>query len=245
MPSLLAGAAVAAAAADLISSVKAWNMASALLPRREGLVVPFAGRVIQAVREVAWSRGEEQWEAVCYSLALHLRAGETPAQGVRAAAEEGNSPAHSVLRSVSQAYDAGTPLHSALFAHAGRDCELDQIASVFEMCSSSGGDIPALLCHVGESLRRRRLAKGELRSKLAEARATAALLAVLPWCIAAFTMRKDALAAGVMLHDSRGRALLAAAAAFWAVGTLLVAMVLRAYQPHTVGRRATGEAKRR
>jgi hypothetical protein len=50
------------------------------------------------------------WEEVCYSLAFHVRAGETPAQAVKGGALEGESFAHDALKAVSHAYDSVPPL---------------------------------------------------------------------------------------------------------------------------------------
>ncbi|MGE5578776.1 MAG: type II secretion system F family protein [Bacillota bacterium] len=226
------GVAIALLTADVVSSVKAWNLAPALAPRPRSLLPEGLSSVIWRVRELSEKRDPALWEEVCYSLAFHIRAGETPAQAVKGVAEEGDSFVHETLKGVSRAYDAGASLETAFASVAGRyRGELKQIASVLEMGASSGGNIPHLLCHLAEALRRRRLGRGELRSKMTEARATAALLSLLPWGIGAFTFSQDPQAARAVWRDPVGRALFVAGGLLWLTGNIAVVFMLRALLP--------------
>ncbi len=227
----LAGAAVALLTADVVSSVKAWNLAPALAPRPKALLPEWLSRMLQRVCEMSEKRDPALWEEVCYSLAFHVRAGETPAQAVKGVALEGESFAHDALKAVSHAYDSGASLDTAFGVIAGRYGELSQIASVLEMGATSGGNIPHLLCHMAESLRRRRLERGELRSKLTEARATAVLLSLLPWGIGAFTYYQDPLGGRALWRDPVGRALLIVGGLLWLIGNVAVVFMLRALLP--------------
>ena len=120
LSSTFAGVAVALLAADAIPFVRAWNTASALVPRRESLLPSAVVDFLHRMRSIGRKNDPAQWEEVCYSLAFHLRAGETPAQAVRGAAGEGESPAHSVLAKVTQLYDAGSALQVSLASQADR-----------------------------------------------------------------------------------------------------------------------------
>lgn len=230
LPPLLAGAAATLLSMDVLQAIKAWNMAPALVERRE-TVLPSVAALWGKVRMRGKRRDAALWEETCYSLAFHLRAGETPSQAVRGVGMEGESFAHMALRSVTQAYDAGTSLQVALAAEAYQYPELGQITGVLEMGGVSGGNIPSLLCHAAEAMRRRRLQRGELRSRLTEARATAILLSLLPWAIGAFTFSQDPRSIEVMLQDPKGRTLLVVAAVTWLAGNVAVAATLRALLP--------------
>lgn len=229
---LLAGAAVSLLVADVVTSVKAWNLAPALVPRPRLLLPGALLGVARRVRELLERHDPALWEEVCYSLAFHVRAGETPAQAVKGVAGEGDSFAHETLKAVSQAYDSGASLEAAFGSVAGGHPELTQVASVLEMGATSGGNIPHLLCHLAEALRRKRLDRGELRSKMTEARATAVLLSLLPWGIGAFTYSQDPLAARALWRDPIGRALLLAGGLLWLTGNIAVVLMLRALLPN-------------
>jgi Flp pilus assembly protein TadB len=110
------------------------------------------------------------------------------------------------------------------------------------MGTTSGGNIPMLLCHAAEGMRRRRLQKGELRSKITEARATAVLLSLLPWGIGAFTFSQGPEQAQAVLSDTRGRLLLLIAFAAWLAGNVAVVSILRALLPTRRAVRSKGES---
>jgi len=237
LSSLLAGVSVSLLAADIGSSVKVWNLAPALVSRRDRLLPRVITEMAQRVGNLGRREDPVLWEEICYSLAFHLRAGETPAQAIRAVAVEGDSFTHRVLQKVAHAYDAGTALQVALAAQAAYHSELERIASALEMGNTGGGNIPSLLCHAAETMRRRRLARGELRSKLTEARATAILLSLLPWGIGAFTLSSNSSSSQTVLGEPRGKMLLAAGFAFWAAGNVATILILRQFKPQKTRRR--------
>ncbi len=241
MPVLLSALLVAGAAsaltADLLSTAKVWSLAPALVERKESWIPEAVSTMLGRLRHAFARRDVSVWEEVCYSIALHLRAGETAAQAIRGVGAEGGTFAHAALRAVSQVYEAGTSLQEALARQAEEYPELGYLAGVLDMAGRSGGDIPSLLCHASESMRRQRMARGELRSKLAEARGTAALLSALPWLIGAFTFSSDPIALRVVTSDPRGRALLWLAALTWAAGNVAVVSAIGALQPRRPGKR--------
>ncbi len=241
VPSLLAGAAVAMLTADVLPFMKSLNTAPALMERRNFTVLARVVQFIEKVRGLGSKGTGEAWEQICYSLAFHLRAGETAAQAVRGTAAEGDSAAHTLLMKVAQSYDAGTGLQAALESRSSQSDELQQVASTLEMGSATGANTPLLLCHTAEVLRRRRLDRGELRAKLAEARATAILLSLLPWAIGYFTLLQDARAGVSVLRDPRGRVLLAISGLLWVIGNVLVVYLLRTLLPPRKSRRRRSE----
>ena len=225
---------------DVLGTVKTWNLAPALLDRRTVFTPARVPSLIRALWSPLKRSDPAIWEEIAYSLAFHLRAGETSAQAVRGVSRDRDTPAHAVLKSACQAYDAGASLLSALGAETRESPELAYLIGIFEMGTVSGGDLPALLCHAAEAMRRRRIMRGEARAKLGEAKATAVLLSVLPWAIGAFTFGQDAVVRSAVLADSKGRLLIAAAVAFWLAGNLAVALVLRSLSLRQIARRTGG-----
>lgn len=228
---LLWGIAASLLCLDVLGTARNWGLAPALLERSASLKT---GNLLSVLRRPlsALKRPDPAlWEEIAYSLAFHLKAGETPVQAVRAVSSDRDTPAHESLRSVCQAYDAGAPFLVALGTRTKENPELGYLAGIFDMGVVSGGDLPALLCHAAEAMRRRRVLRGEARAKLSEARATAVLLSVLPWMIGLFTLGRDSRARAAIFGDPRGRLLVSVAILMWLVGNAVVLLVIRSLSP--------------
>lgn len=176
-------------------------------------------------------RDSASWEEAAFSLAFHLRAGEPLAQALRAVAEEGEGFAQSCLMKAYRRYEAGASLHAALSDTGSHIPEMSYLAGIFEVGLASGGDLPSLLCHASEALRRRRLLQKEASAKLVEARLTAYLLAVLPWVVAFATFRQDPGLWQNLAADPRARTLVLAGLVLWAAGNMLVIWLIRSAVP--------------
>lgn len=216
---------------DVLGTVKVWNTAPALVDRKPVFPPGLISRVRSQAASLFVRQDPAVWEEISYSLAFHLRAGETPAQAVRGVSEERDSSPYLALRRACQGYDAGTPLLPALTSEARRSSEMQYLAGILEMGTVSGGDLPSLFCHAAEAMRRRRLLRGDARARLGEARATAVLLSLLPWLIGAMTLGRDRIARQLVLSDSKGTFLLAFAVSLWVLGNVAVLIVLRSLSP--------------
>ncbi len=181
------------------------------------------------------------WEEAAFSLAFHLRAGEPLAQALRAVAEEGEGFAQSCLMKAYRRYEAGAALPAALSDTGSHIPEMSYMSGIFEVGLASGGDLPALLCHASEALRRRRLFQKEASSKLVEARLTAYLLAVLPWVIAFATFRQDPKLWRMLVDDPRAQVLALVSLILWAAGNMLVIWLIRSAVPRV--RYSSGSAE--
>jgi tight adherence protein B len=228
---LLWGAAVVLASLDVLGTVRTWNLAPALLDRHPFTWPRKLGRIAAPMRALFKRDDPAAWEDVSYSLAFHMRAGETPVQALRAVSMEKSTPPYVTLRRAVQQYDAGSSFNAALAAQS-RDCpEIGYLAGIFEMGMLSGGNMPSLLCHAAEAMRRRRSLRNEVRSRMVEARTTAALLSMLPWLIGFLTLGREPRARAVMLADPRGRGLLLFAVLAWLAGNGAVMFLLRSLAP--------------
>jgi hypothetical protein len=227
---ILWGAATFFLSLDIVGTVRSWRLAPALLDREPWKPRSSPG-VVGKARGLFRRRDPSMWEEVSYSLAFHLRAGEPIAQALRSVATEGDAPAHAALRKAVQLYDAGSSFSAALTTQS-RECpELGYLAGIFEMGAASGGDMPTLLCHAAEAMRRKRTIANEVRSRMAEAKTTAVLLSVLPWIIGFVTMAKDPQARAAVLTDPRGRSLLLLALLMWLAGNAATIVLVRSLVP--------------
>ncbi len=167
------------------------------------------------------------WEEAAFSLAFHLRAGEPPAQALRSVAEEGDDFARSCFMRAYRRYESGSPLPEAINDQADRVPQMSYLAAILDLGLSSGGDLPALLCHASESLRRRRLFHKEAAARLVEARFTAYLLAGLPWLVGYATFRQDPGLWHTVMTDSRAQILMVVGAGLWVLGSLVTSLLIR------------------
>jgi tight adherence protein B len=170
-----------------------WCLAGATLGYAlSGVVASIVGAAIGATawrtherrrsRTRAIERDEQLVDAVG-SIAAAIRAGRSVPQAISFAAAEAASPLGESLRGVETALDLGTPLDDAVEDWAGEvdtgDARL--IAGVLCLHRRSGGDLPAVLDEVSDTLRERRAAVGEVRALTAQARLSGTILGVLPF----------------------------------------------------------------
>ncbi len=171
------------------------------------------------------------WEDICFSLAFHLRAGETVAQGLKSVSQEGDSGPHAVLKRAFAAYEAGSPILESVTSVAEGHPEMRHLAGVLQLGAVSGGDLPTLLCQASDSLRRRRMKRREAKAMVAEARLTAIILTVMPWGIGLYVARHDPRASRVFFGDPTGRALFYAALGLWGAGVAVVWRLIKSATP--------------
>ena len=131
---------------------------------------------------------DEQLTEAVSSIAAGIRAGFSLAQALRFAAEEGSPPLSGSMAAVVDRSAMGMPLGTSIDvwsdAQGGRDDRL--VAGVLRLHGRSGGDIPAVLDRLAETLRERRSAARDVRSLTAQARMSGTILAFLPLVFFAF-----------------------------------------------------------
>jgi len=174
---------------------------------------------------------EVLWDEIAFSLAFHIKAGDTVVGAIKAVSEEGSTRGHEALKRVFHLYQAGTPLLDALDGVSQEDPDLSRVAGILETGISTGGNLPALLCYASEAFRRRRLLKGEIRAKLSEARFTALILSVLPWLLVFLMLRYDSRALSILRQVKSGRFLVMVSFVLWATGVFLVIYTIRSLSP--------------
>lgn len=176
-------------------------------------------------------KSDTLWDEIAFSLAFHMKAGATVIGAIRAVSEEGNTHGHKALKRVFQLYQAGSSLMPAIVIVSREFPALEKIGAILEMGLTTGGNVPALLYHASEVLRRRRLFEGEVRAKLVEAKMTAILLAVLPWVMAFAMLRFDKSTIYQLISTEAGRNLALLSVGLWALGIGLVAVLIGSLAP--------------
>jgi len=173
------------------------------------------------------------WDEIAFSLAFHLKAGETLVQAIRGVSEEDTAAEHNSLKKVFQLYEAGTSIYSALDTVSRDEEGLSQIASILKIGAVSGGDLSTLLCHASEMIRRKRLFRSEARAKLAEAKITAVLLSLMPWVVGYLVSRYDPQLLTILIGAYQGKMLLVIGFVFWIVGNVAIVSLIRSAVPQS------------
>ncbi len=173
------------------------------------------------------------YEDVCYSLAFHLRAGETSAQALKHVSQEAEEGAYGLLKRVFAAYEAGSPFLDALSSASPNNPYMQSITGVFQLGAASGADTPSLLCNTADLLRKKRLKKREAKAKIVESRLTAVILTVMPWVIGMYTLRHTPNSSFLLLGDPVIKTVLSLALLLWVVGVTAVWWLIGTATPRT------------
>ena len=214
---------------DLGFTARGWSLGPAALAGSSTVVRPLS--FPKSVKEwLDGLRGASDdlstWEEIAFSLASHIRAGETLAQALRGVAGEGTDAPYGLLKKACHEYEAGVPILEALHAASRGSDGFERLTGVFELGLVYGSDLRALLCRTADEMRRQRTRRSEVKSKLVEARLTALLLIFLPWGIGLFTFRQDPRIGRTLTSDPQGRLLFLVALGLWCCGVLAVASLV-------------------
>ena len=178
----------------------------AALGTATAVAIPRILRIRRAARERALL--DEQLTEAVSSVAAGMRAGFSLAQALRFAADEGSPPLSGSIAAVVDRSALGMPLGTSIDvwseAQSGRDARL--VAGVLRLHRRSGGDLPAVLDRLVETLRERRSAARDVRSLTAQARMSGAILGLLPLVFFAFLGLTAPHDLGVALRSPTGLA---------------------------------------
>jgi hypothetical protein len=231
--STMFGVSFALISIDLSRTVSAWSLSPVLVqgssPGFTGQIKAMFLKITKSLR--CFGRKDIRWDEIASSLAFQVRAGKTLVDAIKGVAREGSSPGHEMLDRAYRLYESGVPIFRALETVSGGRGEPAMIAGVLEIGSVSGGDMPALLWHVFEILRKRRMFQGEVNARLSETRITALILSVMPWAVGIFTFRNNPVMFHMFFDSHQGKKLLIFALALWAMGNVLVVASLRSLVP--------------
>ena len=172
---------------------------------------------------------DEQLTEAVSSIAAGIRAGFSLAQALRFAAQEGLPPLSGSMAAVVDRCAMGMPLGTSIDAWAdaqgGRDVRL--VAGVLRLHGRSGGDLPAVLDRLAETLRERRSAARDVRSLTAQARMSGAILGFLPLVFFAFLGLTAPHDLGIALRSPTGLSALIVGLVMQTVAFLWIRSLLR------------------
>ncbi len=219
------------AAAVAAALAAAWLLASPVAGALVGLAWPLGVRAARRLRE---RREREAFQAALPGalerVARALRAGQPIEAALLEVARSGPAPVGPALGRVREDLALGAPFGLALHRFAARHRgvpEVQLLVSALVLGRETGGQLADLLDGLARTVRRRVAFRQELAALLAEGRATAWVLGLLP---AVFLALMAWLRPGYLeswLADPAGRALLALAAGLELTGFACMRLLTR------------------
>jgi tight adherence protein B len=163
-----------------------------------GIATPLWIRRRNAAREAAAL--EEQLPEAVSAMSAGMRAGMSLSQSIRFASGEVAHPLSRTLGDLVEREQVGVPLAESLedWTQPGRSRDLRLVGGILQLHRRTGGDLPAVLDQLAETLRDRTDATRELRGYTAQARLSGAILGGLPigfFLFLSLTSRNDIAAA--------------------------------------------------
>jgi tight adherence protein B len=163
-----------------------------------GIATPLWIRRRNAVKEAAAL--EEQLPEAVSAMTAAMRAGMSLSQSIRFAAGEVPPPLSRTLGELVEREQLGVPIAASLegWTKPDRSRDLRLIGGILQLHRRTGGDLPAVLDQLAETLRNRADATRELRGYTAQARLSGAILGGLPigfFMFLSLTSRNDMAAA--------------------------------------------------
>ena len=215
-------ASATAAAGLVVVTLGPWALAVVALPMA---VVGVAGpRMIAARRRCVLGA---QLGAAAEAIGASCEAGRSFPAAVASAADELPTPISDELARVRETLALGGRVDAAMGDLAERIDSADArlFAAVVSVQRRSGGDLGPSLRRLGRRMERRRRLTRELRSATAQARSTAAIVAVLPLVAAGLAEVASPGAITGLLSTPAGAAVLVASSVLQALGLILVHLV--------------------
>ena len=150
-----------------------------------GAVAPFAGARVLAARRIR--AFEQQLPDVLTTIAGSLKVGHGLKAALQTVAQEGAPPISDEFRRVLAEERLGRPLEEALVSMCERlaSDDLLYVASAVDVHSQVGGSVAGVFTTVAETVRQRQQHRRRVRALSSMGRATAKVLAVMPFVFVA------------------------------------------------------------
>lgn len=202
---ILVAGSVAAALLLRLSFVPKW---AAILIAAGIASAPFF--YVQGVRAKRLRKVEEQLPEALEFISRALVAGHSLPMAMELLADEIGGPLSTELRKTVDEYNLGLSMTRALENLTERlpSVDIQFFASAIMTQSRTGGNLHELLDGLADTIRERETLKGQVRALTANGRATAFILASLPFFIAGIMMTVNSDYLMILVHNPIGKTLL-------------------------------------
>lgn len=170
-----------------------------------------------------------QLEQAILLLAAALSANQTLSQALRAVGAGIADPVGKLFRAVVEEHSAGRSLPECLATAAEKASHRDftYLVQALEVQRYTGGDLMGVLGHTAAAVRDRRLLRGEMEAKVAEAKLTADVLTLSTLGLAAYFVVFHPEALRPLYETLAGRAAVVYAAVSWMTGAWIMGRLLK------------------
>jgi len=174
-------------------------------------------------------RRDAQLPELLERLASSIRAGSTPAAAFVATAQTAPDPLARDLARVATEVDHGAALAAALARWGARAAspQVSLTANALGLAAECGGEVARSVDRVAATLRERRERRGEVRALATQARASAAVLAMLPLGFTALVASIDPAVLTVLVASPLGLLCLTVGLLLEALGAVWMSRIVR------------------
>jgi Flp pilus assembly protein TadB len=170
---------------------------------------------------------DQDWDEMLFSLAYELKSGNSLEKSVSEVAKRSRGQPRMFLKAAETQYQSGVNMSQSLRRCAEGMRYAEDVASIVEIGTDTGANMPVLLLNLADSIRKNRMFQEEVKTKLTEARLTAIILALLPWLtiIAAVSIGSPSIE--TLFVDPRGKTLLQASCFGWLCGMVMIRFLIK------------------
>jgi tight adherence protein B len=171
---------------------------------------------------------EAQLDGWLFGLASTMRVTPAPGQAIAYSAALVAAPLRDELETLIKEQRLGTALDEALARMGARigSRTVQSALGTLRIGQASGGDIPAILERSAATLREMARLEGVVRTKTAESKAQAWLLAILPFPLISLLHWLDPSFLAPLLGNTRGSLVIAAAVVLWLTSIFVARRIL-------------------
>jgi tight adherence protein B len=176
------------------------------------------------VREQA----DDQFRDVLTALAAATRAGLSLRRGLTEAARDAEPPIRGTLQEALRRIEVGEPIEEALEDLASGSSDARLVTTLIAVHRRTGGDLPSMLDEVADIVGRRTETRRQARALSAQARASGAVLAILPVAFVGLLSGTSGSGLGAFYRTATGSMLLLVGLVLQGVGFFWLRRIARA-----------------
>lgn len=173
-------------------------------------------------------QADDQFRDVLTALAAATRAGLSLRRGLTEAERDAEPPLRQTLQGALHRIEVGEPIDEALEDLASGSSDARLVTTLLAVHRRTGGDLPSMLDEVTDIVGRRTETRRQARALSAQARASGAVLAVLPVAFVGLLSGTSGSGLGAFYRTATGSMLLLGGLALQAVGFFWLRRIARA-----------------
>ena len=224
---LICAVSAALLALILLELVKLAPLLALILACTGGIALPYL--YVSAMGKRRLDKFNQQFPDAIDIMVRGLRAGMPMQDSIQVVAQEIAAPVGTEFRTIDQTVSLGQPMDGALADAAKRipTAEFQFFVVSLALQRETGGNLSETLANLSDILRRRRQMRLKIKAMSSEARASAWIIALLPFIMFAILMSVNAPYVMKLFVDSRGVIMVAVGLASIGLGAIVMNKMIR------------------